>query len=455
MTAPIETEDTPLTLLTPDFKCSGVKRMQRSLDYAQHPRKYLENVLGAETFTDREHLFCLPEVGKPDVEMDVYGAGGHMKKFQGHVAEKVLGKKHGLFFGTGVAAQLSALKEHCTGKGNNLAAWHHLSHLEGHEESAFDTLWGLRRTLIGEPTKVPTVADIETLTTLPEAERPAVILLEVPNRELACRTFLFEDLVHISKLCRAAGVALHLDGARLWEIEPYYQEQSGKSIKDITALFDSVYVSLYKGLGGHAGAILASDNESFMAATKTWRRRAGVNPITSYQETIDCERGFNENIGTFAQKYAKLKSVAAAITQATSPFHAPDGSRFIVFEPSIPTCSQTVIRFHGATSQQLKDAVALVEKQHRIRIAARFAPWTESVEEKKQAIVARTKRQEEVDAGRTPVEPEDTREHYFEMHVTREQLKVEDGLYVKAYVAFCEAVMESIASEGKVSQTKA
>ena len=52
----------------------------------------------------------------------------------------------------------------------------------------------------------------------------------------------------MSCACRAAGMAPHRDGARLWEVAPRYWSTDGKSIADVAALFDSVYVSFYKGL---------------------------------------------------------------------------------------------------------------------------------------------------------------------------------------------------------------
>jgi threonine aldolase len=63
---------------------------------------------------------------------------------------------------------------------------------------------------------------------------------------------------------------VHVDGARLWECTPYY----GRSPADIAALFDTVYVSFYKGLGGLAGACLAGDVDVIDEA-RLWRRRHG------------------------------------------------------------------------------------------------------------------------------------------------------------------------------------
>ncbi|MDP9436150.1 MAG: beta-eliminating lyase-related protein, partial [Actinomycetota bacterium] len=67
--------------------------------------------------------------------------------------------------------------------------------------------------------------------------------------------------------------ALHLDGARLWECAPAY----GSTWHGLGALADSVYVSLYKGLGANAGAVLLGDAD-LVAQARTWRHRHGTLP---------------------------------------------------------------------------------------------------------------------------------------------------------------------------------
>ena len=84
---------------------------------------------------------------------------------------------------------------------------------------------------------------------------PAVIVLEVPTRELGCIVPTWEELLAMRALADAYGVPMHLDGARLWEAAPYYAE-GGHTIADVCAMFDSVYVSFYKGLGALSGAML-------------------------------------------------------------------------------------------------------------------------------------------------------------------------------------------------------
>jgi threonine aldolase len=322
--------------------------------------------LGKELVEKRSHLLSIPvEL----LDRDIYGEGLHKQHFEEHIAT-VFGKKHGLFVITGVQAQLTAMKIHCDKAGNDRVAWHYQSHPETAEARAFAEVFRLQRTFVGTPPlEVPTVEEVEAITSLSEDERPAIILLELPNRELGCKTYPYDDLVQIPQLCKAANVKLHMDGARLWEIVPFYQ---GTSFADIAALFDSVYVSFYKGLQGAVGAMLTGSDEDFIEQAKAWQRRLVGNMMTAYAEIIDNERGYNLNIGTFHRKWQKMCSVASAIMEGTKEFRTKDGKPIVYFDPEAPTCCQIHTHFQGASAERLIAARDEVEKTHRIRVFGRI-----------------------------------------------------------------------------------
>ena len=163
------------------------------------------------------------------------------------------------------------------------------------------------------------------------------------------------------------------DGARLWEIEPFYQETSGKSLKEVSQLFDSVYVSFYKGLGGITGAMLTSNDAEFLSSAKTWQRRAGGNSFTLMYELIDCERGYNENIGSFDTKKLKMTDVVAQITAATQEkYKNADGQSIVSFVPTTPTCCQIHTHLHGYTAEQFLAARDRVQHRTGIRVFERL-----------------------------------------------------------------------------------
>jgi threonine aldolase len=68
-----------------------------------------------------------------------------------------------------------------------------------------------------------------------------------------------------------AGVALHLDGARLFNASV----SAGVPLSTYGSLFDTVSVCLSKGLGAPVGSVLVSSAER-IAAARVWRKRLGA-----------------------------------------------------------------------------------------------------------------------------------------------------------------------------------
>ena len=432
---------TPVTRLIPGFhEVSPVQLLQDTLEYATSPKNFLVRRLGKDVVEERSQLLSIPE---ELVDTDTYGEGVHKQRFEQHIAT-LLGKKHGLFFITGIQAQLAAMKIHCDRAGNDRVAWHYRAHLEIAEEHAYAEVLRLKRTFVGKsPREVPTVADVKEITSLPEEERPAVMLLELPNRELGCRTYPYDDLVQISQLCKAANVKLHVDGARLWEIEPFYQ---GKSFADIAGLFDSVYVSFYKGLRGAVGAMLTSSDADFMEGAKTWQRRLGGNMVTSYSEIIDCERGYNLNIGTFHLKWQKMCSVASAIMEATKDYRTKDGKPIVYFDPQVPTCCQIHTHIQGVTAERLADARDEVEKKYGINVFPRTRPWLTLEEmDADWTLVKRGLKPLEEGAvtKQKPKEDPEKDHHFIEWMIRDGNLKIGDDVFAKGWEALCQLIAAS------------
>lgn len=427
----------------------AAESIQRTADYASNPRTYLESNLGNAALTARQHLLHIPSTN--EVNRDFYGTGGtHKQNFETHVANLV-GKEHGHFFITGVQAQLAAMKIHSDRASSNLVAWHVTSHLEVAEQSAYNQLYGLERILLGsDPDALPTVDEIKEVLSLPEADRPAAILLEIPGRELGCQTYSFSDLQEISSACREAGVSFHMDGARIWEIEPFYQQNYGKSFSDLGALFDSIYVSFYKGLRGSTGAMLLAPDAAFIDEAKKWQRRAGGNMFQSTYEVIDCERGFNENIGTFHSKWKKMVEVVEAVAAATSKFTVPDGEgkeeRLVEFWPQKPTCCQIRTALRGFTADELTAARDMVEKKIGVRVFERMFKdprqrRKEVAAEKENSANEEKTAQAEVPKTTTVESTEDEKRWMIEWMVLKGTLTVETKLFVDAYVLLCEELL--------------
>lgn len=239
--------------------------------------------------------------GKPS---DMYGKGEVIEDFQSKMA-KYLGKEAAVFFPSGTMAQQIALRIWCDAKGVKRVAYHPLCHLEIHEEDGLKRLHQIEPILLADKQRLITLQDVMAM--------PADIsclLLELPQREIGGQLPAFEELEAISAWCRGRGIKLHLDGARLFEIVPYY----GKSAAEICALFDSVYVSFYKGIGGIAGAILAGD-EPFAQESKVWKRRHGGDLISLYPYIVSADYYFERRVPKMGQYYRGAQELAGLFNQ--------------------------------------------------------------------------------------------------------------------------------------------
>jgi threonine aldolase len=79
-----------------------------------------------------------------------------------------------------------------------------------------------------------------------------------------------DQLLALRAYADEAGVALHLDGARLWNTSV----ASGRSMRELAAPFDVVCVCLSKGMGAPVGSLVAGPADLIDDA-RIWRKRLG------------------------------------------------------------------------------------------------------------------------------------------------------------------------------------
>jgi threonine aldolase len=199
-----------------------------------------------------------------DVEADRYGSGGIVGELEAEVAS-LLGKPAALFLPSGTMAQQATLRVHADRSGRRAIVFHPACHLDWHEGRGYQRLHGLVGVPAGEIGAPLTRSTLEVI-----HELPAALLLELPQRDLGGTLPEWDDLVAQVSWARERGAALHMDGARLWEATPWY----GRPLAEIAALFDTVYVSFYKGLGAIAGCCVAGPTD-VVEEVSDWRTRHG------------------------------------------------------------------------------------------------------------------------------------------------------------------------------------
>jgi threonine aldolase len=260
----------------------------------------------------------------PSTASDIYGTGNIINDFEKEIAQ-LLGKESAVFFPSGTMAQQIALRMWCDEAGLKKAAYHPLCHLEIHEKDGLKVLHHIESILLGSSERLFTIEDLKSVT-----EPIACLLIELPQREIGGQLPFWKELVEISEYCRSKGIKLHLDGARLFEALPYYN----KSAAEICSLFDSVYVSFYKGLGGIAGAALAGSTE-FMEESKVWKRRHGGDLISLYPYIINAKNCMDKRMG-------RMKNYWEHALYAAERLNRIEGIKTI---PEIPVCNMFHVYF--------------------------------------------------------------------------------------------------------------
>ncbi|GAA4351321.1 threonine aldolase family protein [Angustibacter luteus] len=251
--------------------------------------------------TPREQLEALAASAE-EPSSDFYAAGGDVTALEVEVAG-LLGKPAAAFVPSGTMAQQCALRVWSDRTGHRAVGVHALSHLVVHEEAALEELHGIRmRELADGPS--PLVAD-------DLAGHPGplgALVVELPLRDAGYLLPSWDELVALTGAARERGIAVHLDGARLWESQPFY----GRDLAEIAALADTVYVSFYKGLGAPAGAALAGPSD-VVDEVRQWRHRHGGTLFSSMPYAVAARAGLRDRLGQFAELHRLAGERAAAI----------------------------------------------------------------------------------------------------------------------------------------------
>lgn len=282
-------------------------------------------------------------------EWDGYAERGPVERLETEVAG-LLGKEAAAFFPSGVMAQQVALRIHADRAGSRRVAMPDLSHLLVHEEDGPRILQDL---VVEHLTRGRVTPTTEHLDALPG--RLAAVLVELPLRDAGCLLPSWEDLEALSAACHERGVALHVDGARIWESQPWF----GKPLPEIAALADTVYVSFYKGLGGLAGAALAGESD-LIAEARLWRRRMGGTIYRTTAEAVSALVGLRDRLPLMPELVAWARELAAALPA------------YVTVQPPVPH-TNTFLMYAAGDPDRVNERLLAYMEEHGLALGR---PWS-------------------------------------------------------------------------------
>ena len=237
-----------------------------------------------------------------EVGDDVYGEDPTVNHLQQHVAQ-ALGFEAALFVPSGTQSNLIALMSHCERGDEYLVGMEaHTYKFEGGGAAVLGSI---------QPQPIVQAADGSLpLDALARAIKPIdphfarTRLLALENTWHG-RVLPLEYLAQARAFCDAHGLALHLDGARLFNAAV----ASGASARAIAGHFDSVSVCFSKGLGAPVGSVLVG-TAALIDKARRWRKVTGGGWRQAGLLAAACLHALDHNVARLADDHARAAHLA-------------------------------------------------------------------------------------------------------------------------------------------------
>ena len=203
-----------------------------------------------------------------DVGDDVYGEDPTVARLERRLAE-MFGHEAALFTVTGSMANLLAVRSVVPVGAEVLCeAQAHIARAELGSHAALSGT--TMRTWTGPGIDLAAIEAMVAPDLGPFMVRTAAVSVENTHNFSGGAVLPIEDLRAVRALADRAGLAVHLDGARVWNAHV----ATGTPLRDFGAIADVLMVSLSKGLGAPVGSVLVGSADT-VAGAREWRKRLG------------------------------------------------------------------------------------------------------------------------------------------------------------------------------------
>ena len=248
-------------------------------------------------------------MAEAEVGDDVYGEDPTIRALEDRVAER-LGHEAAVFVPSGTQGNQIAIGVH-TRPGEEVIL-EESSHPFHYENGAISALWGAQPRTVAGHRGILTPAQIQGASRGQDDHLPRsrlVILENTHNRGggTVWKPGVFADAV---KAARAAGLLVHLDGARLFNAEV----AAGVPASTWARLTDSTTVCFSKGLGAPVGSVLAG-NKSFVAEARRLRKRLGGGMRQAGILAAACLYALDHHVARLAEDHENARVLARRLSE--------------------------------------------------------------------------------------------------------------------------------------------
>lgn len=241
----------------------------------------------------------------------------------------LLGKEAAVFLPSGTMCNQIAIRVHCR-PGDEIIA-HETAHIVTSEHGGPWANAGAGvRALKGERGMFPAEALKAAITPKGRyAANQALVEVEqtanIGGGAVWPKTLLDE----IAAIAHDAGLATHMDGARLMNAAV----AAGVKAAEMCAGYDSVWLDFTKGLGAPLGAVLAG-SAAFIDQAWRWKQRMGGSMRQAGICAAACLYALDHNVERLAEDHANAKALARALAQIEGVVVQPPDTNLVFFDPS-------------------------------------------------------------------------------------------------------------------------
>lgn len=255
-------------------------------------------------------------MAEAEVGDDVYGEDPTVRQLE-ELAAAMLGKEAALFVPSGTMGNLIAVLSHC-GRGDEVILGDQ-SHIFRYEQGGSAALGSVHHfTVPNRADGSLALADIKRAIRLDDDHDPVTRLIAVENTQNRCggRVLTVEYMDVVGQLADDHGLALHVDGARIWNAAVALKVTPARLLESA----DSVSACLSKGLAAPVGSVVAGSTDFIRRARRNRKvvgggmRQAGVLAaagIVALNEMYDRLAEDHHNAWTLACGVATINGLSA------------------------------------------------------------------------------------------------------------------------------------------------
>lgn len=240
---------------------------------------------------------------------DMFGEDPTIVELENYAA-KMFGYDAALYCASGTMTNQIAIRLHCNLQDEVIC--HKYSHVYLYESGGIMANSGASVRLLEGDRGMITAESVKSAVQPDDIHAPVSRLVSLENtmNKGGGSCYDLEEIYAIRELCHEHGLALHLDGARLFNA----LVKTGQKPKQYGEVFDTISICLSKGLGAPVGSLLLGSHRDIKKAKRIRKVMGGAWRQAGYLAAAGLF-ALENNVKRLADDHQRAKAMAAVLGQ--------------------------------------------------------------------------------------------------------------------------------------------